>query len=266
MRFEDHQGIPQSVFFCLPHKVWCRRTTIAVSDREQSHLTVRAENSITFPNFLQGKLYIGVMREPTTLNLFGNNPAFHCRIQVWQIEEPMTVISKNQAANLAEVLRGHQDMILEEWMRAMSASIRRSDLMKEAELRAQCSRFLKVVSAAVESGVSDLRSPAWENVREMLEEISRSRAQQGFSPSETAMFVFSLKRPLFERLRQEHERDPGMLASTLWSTTELVDGLGLYTGEVFIKAKESEIRRQHREPLALPDAASSVAQAFSIWT
>ena len=163
----------------------------------------------------------------------------------------MTVISKNQAANLAEVLRGHQDMILEEWMRAMSASIRRSDLMKEAELRAQCSRFLKVVSAAVESGVSDLRSPAWENVREMLEEISRSRAQQGFSPSETAMFVFSLKRPLFERLRQEHERDPGMLASTLWSTTELVDGLGLYTGEVFIKAKESEIRRQQEEMLEL---------------
>jgi len=85
----------------------------------------------------------------------------------------------------------------------------------------------------------------------MLGEISRSRAQQGFTPSETAMFVFSLKRPLFERLRQEHGRDPEAWASTLWATTEVVDELGLYTAEVFIKAKESEIRRQQEEMLEL---------------
>jgi len=163
----------------------------------------------------------------------------------------MTVISKNQAANLADLLRGHQDAILEQWTRAMSGSTRRSDLIKESELRAQCARFLKVVATAAESGVSDLQSPAWGDVREMLGEISRSRAQQGFTPSETAMFVFSLKRPLFERLRQEHGRDPEAWASTLWATTEVVDELGLYTAEVFIKAKESEIRRQQEEMLEL---------------
>jgi len=67
----------------------------------------------------------------------------------------MTVISKNQAANLADLLRGHQDAILEQWTRAMSGSTRRSDLIKESELRAQCARFLKVVATAAESGVSD---------------------------------------------------------------------------------------------------------------
>jgi rsbT co-antagonist protein RsbR len=163
----------------------------------------------------------------------------------------MTVISKSQAANFAELLRGHQDAILEEWIRAMSGSTRRSDLIKESELRAQSTRFLKVVLTAAESGVIDLQSAAWGEVREMLGEISRTRTQQGFTPSETAMFVFSLKRPLFERLRQEHGRDPEMLASTLWATTELVDGLGLYTAEVFIKTKESEIRRQQEEMLEL---------------
>ena len=44
--------------------------------------------------------------------------------------------------------------------------------------------------------------PEWQRVREMLAGLSRSRALQGFSPSETATFVFSLKKPLFERLRQ----------------------------------------------------------------
>ena len=39
--------------------------------------------------------------------------------------------------------------------------------------------------------------------KEVLSSISRSRAAQGFSPSETAMFVFSLKQPLFEVLKRE---------------------------------------------------------------
>ena len=74
MRFGDHQGIPQSVFFCLPHKGWCRRTTIAVSDRGHSHLTVRAENSMTFAPIHTGKTVYRRNKGTTTLNLFGNKP------------------------------------------------------------------------------------------------------------------------------------------------------------------------------------------------
>jgi rsbT co-antagonist protein RsbR len=163
----------------------------------------------------------------------------------------MTVITKNQAANLAEILRGHQDAILEEWLRAMSGSTRRSDLMKDTELRSQAQRFLKLLSAATEAAGNDIQASAWNSTREMLSEISRSRATQGFSPSETATFVFSLKRPLFDRLREEYSRDADMLTSMLWSTTELLDSLGLYSAEVFIKAKEEVIRRQQEEMLEL---------------
>ena len=163
----------------------------------------------------------------------------------------MTVVTKNQAANLAEILRGHQDAILNEWLKAITGSTRRSDLMKESELRSQAARFLKLVSAATEAAGTDIQASAWSETKEMLNEISRTRAIQGFTPSETATFVFSLKRPLFDRLREEYSRDPEMLTSMLWSTTELLDGLGLYTAEVFIKAKEDTIRRQQEEMLEL---------------
>ena len=163
----------------------------------------------------------------------------------------MTVATKNQTADLAEILRGHQQAILEEWLKAMAGSTRRSDLMKESELRGQATRFLKLVSAATETAGNDIEASAWNETREMLGEISRSRATQGFSPSETAVFVLSLKRPLFDRLREEYARDPETLTSMLWSTTELLDGLGLYTAEVFIKAKEETIRRQQEEMLEL---------------
>ncbi len=160
----------------------------------------------------------------------------------------MAVVAKNLSANLSEVLRGHQTEILEDWLREMSGSTRRSDLMKESELRSQCSRFLKLF---IDAAGSDLQSSSWNATKEMLSETSRTRAQQGFTPTETATFVFSLKRPLFDRLRAEYSRDPETLANALWSTTEILDGLGLYTAEVFLKAKEDTIRRQQEEMLEL---------------
>ncbi|HKR82755.1 MAG TPA: STAS domain-containing protein [Terriglobales bacterium] len=158
---------------------------------------------------------------------------------------------KNQAANLGDLLRGHQEGILEEWLKAMAGSTRRADLMKDSELRSQAKRFLTLVSSATDVAGNDLNAAAWNDTKEMLDEISRSRAVQGFTPSETATFVFSLKRPLFDRLRSEYADDPDMLTSMLWSTTELLDGLGLYTVEVFIKTKEETIRRQQEEMLEL---------------
>jgi rsbT co-antagonist protein RsbR len=133
----------------------------------------------------------------------------------------------------------------------MAGATRRSDLMKESELRSQAARFLKLVSDAAETSGYDTHAPGWAATKEMLNEISRSRAQQGFSPSETATFVFSLKRPLFERLRVAYANDLQALTSALWSATELLDGLGLYTGEVFIKTKEDVIRRQQEDMLEL---------------
>ena len=60
----------------------------------------------------------------------------------------------------------------------------------------------------------------------MLADLSETRARQGFTPSETATFVFSLKQPLFAHVRQELERDPEALAAELWAVTALLDKLG----------------------------------------
>jgi rsbT co-antagonist protein RsbR len=63
--------------------------------------------------------------------------------------------------------------------------------------------------------------------------------------------VFSLKQPLFDRLRQEAGKDPDALGAELWSTTLLLDRLGLYTTEVHQKAREDTIGRQQQELLEL---------------
>jgi rsbT co-antagonist protein RsbR len=74
---------------------------------------------------------------------------------------------------------------------------------------------------------------------------------QGFSPSETASFVFSLKKPLFDRLRREFSKDADALAELTWTATQLLDNLGLYTTEVYQKSREEVIARQQQEMLEL---------------
>jgi len=85
----------------------------------------------------------------------------------------------------------------------------------------------------------------------MLTDLSRSRGVQGFSPSETASFVFSFKKPLFDRLRREFSKDADALAELTWTTTQLLDNLGLYTTEVYQKSREEVIARQQQEMLEL---------------
>jgi rsbT co-antagonist protein RsbR len=88
-------------------------------------------------------------------------------------------------------------------------------------------------------------------VRDLIAELSQSRARQGFSPAETASFVFSLKEPLFTRLRRDLEKDPAGLAQATWATTLLFDKLGLLAMEMYQKGREDVIKRQQEELLEL---------------
>jgi rsbT co-antagonist protein RsbR len=88
-------------------------------------------------------------------------------------------------------------------------------------------------------------------VRQAIEELSLERARKGYSPTETATFVFSLKQPLFFRLRDKVTESPQALADALWETTLLIDRLGLLTTEAYQRAREQVIVRQQEEMLEL---------------
>ena len=143
--------------------------------------------------------------------------------------------------------------ILADWVaRQLAASTMRSDLIQEADLRQQSREFLDVLCTALQSGTEEAaKTPEWTEVRDFLTELSRSRANQGFSSSETAVFVMSLKQPLFERLQNDIKTDAASLGNALWSATTLLDGLALHTTEVHQKTRDETISRQQRELLEL---------------
>ncbi|MBV8276512.1 MAG: STAS domain-containing protein [Verrucomicrobia bacterium] len=154
---------------------------------------------------------------------------------------------------IPKLLLNQRNEILQEWLhQQLSAPNLRTDLISEAELRADSERFLNVFSGAVKSGnVSDILSPEYKPVLEMLGDFSRSRGLQGFSPSETATFVFSFKQPLFSALRKSGQQDPAELVENMWVADLLLDKLGLYTTEVYQRSREDVIRRQQEEMLEL---------------
>ena len=156
-------------------------------------------------------------------------------------------------SRIPSILHTYEKELLEEWMQEQLASDTwRADLLTESELRQQSAEFLGALRQAAESdNLTDIMTPQWSEAREILTDLSRSRMQQGFAASETATFIFSLKQPLFTRLRQELEQDADTLANEYWAATVLLDQLGLFTTEAYQTSREAIIGRQQEELLEL---------------
>jgi rsbT co-antagonist protein RsbR len=162
----------------------------------------------------------------------------------------MATTLNHKTSNLGSIIANHRDVILKEWLRDMIGATRRTDLMKEAELQEQCGQFLSLLAQAT-SQTANIQAAAYNPLRDMLAEVSRTRALQGFSARETAMFIFSIKQPLFTSIRETLGKDSSSMADEMWLTTEIIDGLGLYTTEAYLKTREETIRRQQEEMLEL---------------
>ncbi|HJT19683.1 MAG TPA: STAS domain-containing protein [Nitrospira sp.] len=156
-----------------------------------------------------------------------------------------------QSHSIAEDIRQRQGAILNDWMAyQLSALTLRRDLLKEEALRDASRQFLEYFVEAWGESV-DVSSPAWKPAKDFLGEISHTRARQGFSPLETATFVFSLKQPLFDLAQQRNGQNGKALAEELWALTVLLDKLGLHTMEVFQQSREAVILRQQQEVMEL---------------
>lgn len=153
---------------------------------------------------------------------------------------------------LAQLFNDRQSELLGEWVAQQYAIAARRGGVGEAQLRNQFVQFVALTCAALSaSDRVEFKTPVWDEVRGFLAEVSTQRARQGFTPVETAMFVFSLKEPLFSRLRLELLDEPAKLAELTWTVSTLLDALGLYTTEVYQTSREQVIVRQQQELLEL---------------
>jgi len=154
--------------------------------------------------------------------------------------------------DLAEIISQNEDRLRTEWIGTMSASVERTDLISKAEINEQCASILKeIVEGVKTSGSGNLSGAGWNGARELLTAISASRARQGFSPTDVAIFVLSLRQPLFVVIRDKVGKTPDLLFETIGAATQLLDKLAMITNEAYMATREELIMRQQQELLEL---------------
>jgi rsbT co-antagonist protein RsbR len=157
-------------------------------------------------------------------------------------------------ATLAETLSKHRGEIQKRWVQQLAAGTSRSTKgrLTTEEISRQAEEFLELFNPAVQAGnLQDIGGTEWAKVRTFLEELSRRRVLAGFSSDETAVFIFSLKRPVFDAIREESGGDADHLAGDVWLATLLLDELGLHTVKSYQKTREEVVNRQQQELLEL---------------
>jgi rsbT co-antagonist protein RsbR len=158
----------------------------------------------------------------------------------------------DQENMILRLIDRHGQRLLADWLAYQRKDVRYAGTQREAENVELARRFLDQLRAGAQiAQFEDIETPEWRQIRELLEDLSRDRAIQGFSPTETATFIFSLKEPLFALLREELRDDPERLVGETWTTSRLIDRLGLYTIECYARTREEVIRRQQQELLEL---------------
>jgi rsbT co-antagonist protein RsbR len=173
----------------------------------------------------------------------------------------MSTPDNDTPRRISTLIQQHIEEIQADWIANLKAISFRSDAAADEQLRRHCGQLLaQLVTATQAGGFDSIEGGAWDDTRQLIAEISQSRVRQGYSPIDTASFMFSLKEPLFVYLRKEITEQPQQLGDAIISTSKLFDELGLLTIAIYQKAREQIIVRQQQELLEL---STPVVQAVA---
>jgi rsbT co-antagonist protein RsbR len=155
-------------------------------------------------------------------------------------------MAKSPTSRIPTILSESMTQILSDWLAKLGTT---SDhRLPASELENQCDSIVRRLAQACRNGnVTDIDAGSFASLRELLDDLSRTRALAGFTPTETATFILSLKQPLFGCLRTVMGAEPERLATETLTISELIDSLGLFMMEAFQRAREEVIIRQQTE-------------------
>ena len=155
------------------------------------------------------------------------------------------------ANSISEIISRRETEIMSQWLDNLARVKRTSGAEKQEVIRESREFMAALKSASEKEQLEDIGSPGWAEMRDLLDDISARRAKGGYTPRETATFIYSLKEPFFAAIQDELGKDPPAFLAAIRLLTSLIDKLGLYTMEVFQTTREEVISRQQQELLEL---------------
>lgn len=153
------------------------------------------------------------------------------------------------ANQTAKILNTRKKDLLQAWINVqIEDPALRDDLMANEDLRTQSEELLNFFIQAIKSNnYEDINTPEYDQITDILNSISLNRAHTGYTPSETAIFVLSLKKVIIRILQEELTNDLDHLINEVIKISDLIDKLSVITMETFINGREEVITRQASE-------------------
>lgn len=143
-----------------------------------------------------------------------------------------------------QILKEKKETILELWI---SKQMAQDSYFNAEDQKEDSEDFLGAFLGALnESNINDKDAKGFEKVHDILMGISVSRAKRGFTPRETAVYMFTFKEALLEVLSQDIS-DPVKLYEDSLKISKIIDNMAILTFEGYIKGREDVISRQTDE-------------------
>ncbi|MBA2645345.1 MAG: STAS domain-containing protein, partial [Pyrinomonadaceae bacterium] len=160
---------------------------------------------------------------------------------------------KPAARGVSDILTTRRDEILDLWIsERLNSDEFRDELISKRELRRQSQQIVDMLARSIrESGGGDFESPAFDEMRSFLNEISHQRAVKGYTPQENATYILSLRNVIIPLMAGEFSGDLETLLREMNFFTRLLDKMGLVMVENFIRSREEIIRQQRADMLEL---------------
>ncbi|MFD9719326.1 STAS domain-containing protein [Streptomyces sp. NPDC059076] len=149
------------------------------------------------------------------------------------------------SARLVSLLSADGQDFAAQWVTRVSEGL--AGRVSRAELDRELHELYTALVEALRAGAEDAHGEALSELRALLTELSRNRARQGFTPSETALSVFALKQVLEPVLESGTAED----VRAYLKLSRLLDDLGLFTIETYTRAREEIISAQADQLLEL---------------
>ncbi|GIJ08363.1 STAS domain-containing protein [Micromonospora andamanensis] len=155
-------------------------------------------------------------------------------------------LSADESGRLGELLASRSEQVTQRWTEIIAGQLR--GRLSQAELVRQVQELHRALVDALSKGAVDLNAEDATELRAVLADFSRGQARQGFSATETATGVFALKEALLTAL--DNDQSVATLRDYV-AFSALVDQMGLFTFETFVRTRESLIADQAEQLLEL---------------
>jgi len=150
---------------------------------------------------------------------------------------------ETSSGQLAAIVKSKRNDIWKQWLTSVKDRSRSNG--STAEIQAELAPIFDAVMDGIGADVSDAGDSTHDELRALLFEYSRTRARQGYSPSQTAVAIFSLRDAIWESI------DDASVRAEFPRVSRFIDDLGLLTFEAYAKTRESVIGAQAEQLMEL---------------